>query len=91
MIELTKQYKEKGFFIVSPIYYKNKIYLKCGNVNDNKIYYFEYKNNDILEKINDEKTLKWLNENYNFKIDNEVYWGKNGRTKIFRRTKENII
>ena len=30
MLELTKEYKEKGFFVVSPIFYKERTFLKCG-------------------------------------------------------------
>ena len=48
MIELTKEYKDKGFFIVSPIFYKKRTFVKCGNHKDNNIYYFEIENNNTI-------------------------------------------
>ena len=48
MVELTKEYKDKGFFIVSPLYYKERTFVKCGNHKNNKIYYFEMKNNNVI-------------------------------------------
>ena len=73
MVELTKEYKDKGFFIVSPIFYKKRTFVKCGNHKDNKIYYFEIENNNTKE-IKDEEILTWLakNDNYSFeKIEPE--------------------
>ena len=72
MLELTKEYKEKGFFVVSPIYYKERTFVKCGNHKDNKIYYFEIENNNTKE-INDEEILEWLAKNYNYKSSPIVY------------------
>ena len=72
MLELTKEYKEKGFFVVSPIFYKERTFLKCGNNKNKNIYYFEIKDNKIFE-IKDEEILKWLTENYNYKSSPIVY------------------
>ena len=72
MFELTKEYKDKGFFIVSTIFYKKRTFVKCGNHKDNKIYYFEIENNNTKE-IKDEEILKWLAKNYNYKSSPIVY------------------
>lgn len=72
MIELTKEYKDKGFFIVSPIFYKKRTFVKCGNHKDNNIYYFEIENNNTIE-INDGEILEWLTKNYNYKSSSIVY------------------
>ena len=72
MLELTKEYKEKAFFVVPPIFYKERTFVKCGNHKDNKIYYFELENNNTKE-IKDEEILKWLAKNYNYKSSPIVY------------------
>ena len=72
MLELTKEDKEKGFLVVSPIFYKQRTFVKCGNHKDNKIYYFEIENNNTKE-IKDEEILKWLAKNYNYKSSPIVY------------------
>lgn len=76
MIELLEQYKEEGFFLVSPIYYKGRTFLKCGNKKNNNIYYFELKSKGFLEEIKEEEILNWLIENYSYKMDNNVYRGR---------------
>ena len=72
MLELTKEYKDKGFFFFFPIYYKERTFVKCGNHKNNKIYYFEMKNNNVIE-IKDEKILQWLEISYNYKSSSIVY------------------
>lgn len=69
--DLTKEYKEKGFYYISPIYYRNREFIKCGNVNNNVVYFFEIISNNILE-INDTEILEKLIQRYNYKTDKNI-------------------
>jgi len=44
---LPKEYEEKGYFIISEIEYKEKTFIKCGNINDISIYFFEINNKNV--------------------------------------------
>ena len=72
MTDLPKEYKEKGFYFISPIYYNDRVFIKCGNINDNRAYFFEIINNQILDTL-DEEILKSLRERFNYKPDDKIY------------------
>ena len=67
MEELPSEYTKKGFYIITKIEYKNKEYIKCGNINDMQFYFFEIKNKIIKEVQEEER--KELIENFCYKID----------------------
>lgn len=71
MIDLTEEYKDKGFFIISPIYYQNRVFVKCGNKKNDYIYYFEIKDGTTLE-IKDEDILNLLQKRYNYKSNTKI-------------------
>lgn len=72
MIELTEEYKRKGFYIVSPIFYKEREFIKCGNVKDNNIYFYEIINNNVTE-IDDDVILEEIETRFNYESDNKIY------------------
>ena len=72
MITLNKKYEKEGFYIVSPIFYKERTFVKCGNRKNNNIYYFEIKNNDVVE-IDDKEILNYLQENYSYNVNPIVF------------------
>lgn len=72
-MELPREYKEKGFYFVRSILNENKKYIKCGNENDNIIYFFEIKDGKI-EKINNEKDLNFLLQNYTNKTNTRIIY-----------------
>lgn len=71
---LPKEYEEKGYFIISEIGYKEKTFIKCGNINDILIYFFEINNKNVIriqdEEIQNELIQKFAIENSN---KNRVY------------------
>ena len=70
---LPKEYEE-GYFIISEIEYKEKTFIKCGNINDILIYFFEINNKNVIgiqdEEIQNELIQKFALENLN---KNRVY------------------
>lgn len=72
MINIPKEYKDKGFYYISPIFYNDREFIKCGNINDNKVYFFEKINNQVLE-ISDGEILKLLMKKFNYKPDDKIY------------------
>ena len=71
---LPKEYEEEGYFIISEIEYKEKTFIKCGNINDILIYFFEINNKNVIriqdEEIQNELIQKFALENLN---KNRVY------------------
>ncbi len=71
---LPKEYEEKGYFIISEIEYKEKTFIKCGNINDILIYFFEINKKNVIriqdEEIQNELIQKFALENSN---KNRVY------------------
>lgn len=59
MKDLTEKMRSQGFYIAQPIFFNDKEIYKCGNINNNRIYFFEIKE-DKFEEIKDEKILEEL-------------------------------
>ena len=72
MGELTKEQKEQGFYTVSPIFYKDKEFIKRGNINDNNVYFFEIIDGKAVE-IEDNDILNALAERFCYKSDDVIY------------------
>lgn len=72
MIELTKEQKDEGYYIVSPIFLKEREFIKCGNIKDNNVYFFEIIDDKSIE-VKDEDILQKLVERFCYKADDKIY------------------
>lgn len=72
MNELSEEIKKEGFYIVSTIFLENREFIKCGNINNTYIYFFEIVNNKI-EIIKDDIIMEKLKDRFCYKSSNKIY------------------